>query len=311
VNRRSPALPRTDVERNRRRLIVAARHAFAADPGASLNAVAKQAQVGVGTLYRHFPSRAALLAEVYRHELTRLCRRGQETVQAAVGSAVQGAAEQAAAGASVGSVVQGVAEQAAVGSVVQAAAEQAAVGSVVQGVAEPAAAEQAAVGSVVQGVAEPAAAEQAAVGSVVQGVAEPAAAEQAAVGSVVQRAAEQAAVEQAAGKAVQAAAGADGLVSWLNAFGLLAARHKGLAGEILAAADASATSTRPVTGPADTGLWAVRQELLDITDRLLRRARDSGTARPGSTALDLLTLTAAVAETSPRLLTIIHDGWRA
>ena len=42
-------------------------------PEASLDAIAKDAGVGIGTLYRHFPTREALIEEAYRNELARLC----------------------------------------------------------------------------------------------------------------------------------------------------------------------------------------------------------------------------------------------
>jgi AcrR family transcriptional regulator len=65
--------PRADAERNRRRLLDAAREAFAAaGPDASLEEIARRAGVGIGTLYRHFPTRDALLADVYRHVLQQL-----------------------------------------------------------------------------------------------------------------------------------------------------------------------------------------------------------------------------------------------
>jgi AcrR family transcriptional regulator len=49
-----------------------ARDALAADPDASLNSIAKAAGVGAGTLYRHFPSREALVLAVYRKEIASL-----------------------------------------------------------------------------------------------------------------------------------------------------------------------------------------------------------------------------------------------
>ena len=49
-----------------------AREAFAADPATSRNSVARLARVGPGTLYRHFPSREALLVAVYRQEIDEL-----------------------------------------------------------------------------------------------------------------------------------------------------------------------------------------------------------------------------------------------
>jgi AcrR family transcriptional regulator len=65
--------PRTDAVRNRDRLLEAARTVFSAGgPEASLEAVAKTAGVGIGTLYRHFPTRAALFEAVYRREVQQL-----------------------------------------------------------------------------------------------------------------------------------------------------------------------------------------------------------------------------------------------
>lgn len=65
--------PRADSLRNRDLLLVAARDVFTAGgPGASLEAVAKRAGVGIGTLYRHFPTREALFQAVYRREVDQL-----------------------------------------------------------------------------------------------------------------------------------------------------------------------------------------------------------------------------------------------
>ncbi|MBO9708163.1 MAG: TetR/AcrR family transcriptional regulator [Caulobacter sp.] len=63
---------RADARANRDRILEAAREAFAASLDASLNSIAKAAGVGAGTLYRHFPSREALLAGVYRKEIDAL-----------------------------------------------------------------------------------------------------------------------------------------------------------------------------------------------------------------------------------------------
>lgn len=61
---------RADAKRNRERLLAAAADAFAAADGAvTLEAIARAAGVGIGTLYRHFPSREALIEAVYRAEL--------------------------------------------------------------------------------------------------------------------------------------------------------------------------------------------------------------------------------------------------
>ena len=63
---------RKDARTNRERILTAARSAFTASSNASLSAIARQAGVGIGTLYRHFPSREALIVELYRHEIQHL-----------------------------------------------------------------------------------------------------------------------------------------------------------------------------------------------------------------------------------------------
>ena len=63
---------RADARANRDRILDVARDALAADPGASLNSIAKAAGVGAGTLYRHFPTREALVLGVYRKEIEAL-----------------------------------------------------------------------------------------------------------------------------------------------------------------------------------------------------------------------------------------------
>lgn len=65
--------PRADSLRNRERLLEAATQIFSqGGPQASLEAVARLAGVGIGTLYRHFPTREALFEAVYRHEVDHL-----------------------------------------------------------------------------------------------------------------------------------------------------------------------------------------------------------------------------------------------
>ena len=59
--------PRVDGERNRQRLLDVAREAFAENGiSASLENIARKAGVGIGTLYRHFPTRQMLVDEIYR-----------------------------------------------------------------------------------------------------------------------------------------------------------------------------------------------------------------------------------------------------
>ena len=65
--------PRADAQRNRIRLLETAKAAFAEKgPGASLDEIARTAGVGAGTLYRHFPTRDALIEAVYRNETEQL-----------------------------------------------------------------------------------------------------------------------------------------------------------------------------------------------------------------------------------------------
>jgi AcrR family transcriptional regulator len=64
---------RADAQRNRDRLLEVAAHAFAAGEDPTLEAIAREAGVGIGTLYRHFPTREALVEAAYRNELARLC----------------------------------------------------------------------------------------------------------------------------------------------------------------------------------------------------------------------------------------------
>jgi AcrR family transcriptional regulator len=65
--------PRVDALRNRERVLEAAKAVFSVGgPEASLEAVARQAGVGIGTLYRHFPTREALFEAVYRREVDQL-----------------------------------------------------------------------------------------------------------------------------------------------------------------------------------------------------------------------------------------------
>src|SRR5450631_1148221 len=65
--------PRVDAVRNRERVLEAAKAVFSAGgPEASLEAVARRAGVGIGTLYRHFPTRESLFEAVYRREVEQL-----------------------------------------------------------------------------------------------------------------------------------------------------------------------------------------------------------------------------------------------
>jgi AcrR family transcriptional regulator len=70
---------RADARRNYDKVLVAARDAFG-EGGAStsLEEIARRAGVGIGTLYRHFPNRQALLEAVYAHEVEELCQTAAE-----------------------------------------------------------------------------------------------------------------------------------------------------------------------------------------------------------------------------------------
>src|ERR1700732_171480 len=71
--------PRADAIRNRERVLEAAKAVFSAGgPDASLEAVARRAGVGIGTLYRHFPTREALFEAVYRREVEQLGELAEE-----------------------------------------------------------------------------------------------------------------------------------------------------------------------------------------------------------------------------------------
>lgn len=71
--------PRTDAQRNRERILEAAKEAFTRfGAEASLDDIAKNAGVGAGTLYRHFPTRDVLIEAVYRTEVEKLAAAGRK-----------------------------------------------------------------------------------------------------------------------------------------------------------------------------------------------------------------------------------------
>jgi AcrR family transcriptional regulator len=73
VTDQSARKPRVDAERNRERLLSTAKATFAQrGTGASLEEIARETGVGIGTLYRHFPTRDALVAAVYQNETEQL-----------------------------------------------------------------------------------------------------------------------------------------------------------------------------------------------------------------------------------------------
>jgi AcrR family transcriptional regulator len=70
---------RADAQRNRDKVLSAATEAFASDgQDVALETIACRAGVGIGTLYRHFPSREALVAAAYRNEVDALCSAAAE-----------------------------------------------------------------------------------------------------------------------------------------------------------------------------------------------------------------------------------------
>jgi AcrR family transcriptional regulator len=69
----APRKPRTDAQQNRERILEVAKEAFTrSGANASLDDIAKEAGVGAGTLYRHFPTRDALIEAVYRTQVEKL-----------------------------------------------------------------------------------------------------------------------------------------------------------------------------------------------------------------------------------------------
>jgi AcrR family transcriptional regulator len=73
---------RADARQNQERLLTVAAEALARDgSAASLKAIAQEAGVGIGTLYRRFPTREALVEAVYRSEVSRLCDAAPELLR--------------------------------------------------------------------------------------------------------------------------------------------------------------------------------------------------------------------------------------
>jgi AcrR family transcriptional regulator len=74
---------RADARRNRERLISAAREVFGEQGSSvSMEAIAKHAGVGIGTLYRHFPNRFDIIEAVYKDDVEELVRTAEETTVA-------------------------------------------------------------------------------------------------------------------------------------------------------------------------------------------------------------------------------------
>ncbi|WP_227321950.1 TetR/AcrR family transcriptional regulator [Acidisoma silvae] len=74
--------PRADSLRNREKLLSVAKTAFAEQgPDVSLEEIARRAEVGIGTLYRHFPNRDAIIADVYRREVGQLAEAAADLLE--------------------------------------------------------------------------------------------------------------------------------------------------------------------------------------------------------------------------------------
>jgi len=83
---------RADARRNYKRLLDEARAAFLEHgPDAPLEDIARRAEVGIGTLYRHFPTRLALQAAVYQDQVDDLCAKAYDLLKAEPGGAALGA----------------------------------------------------------------------------------------------------------------------------------------------------------------------------------------------------------------------------
>lgn len=73
---------RADAQRNREQILAAAAHAFTkCGLEATLEGIAKDAGVGIGTLYRHFPTRELLIEAAYRNELAAVCDASVELLE--------------------------------------------------------------------------------------------------------------------------------------------------------------------------------------------------------------------------------------
>ncbi|MFG2356462.1 TetR/AcrR family transcriptional regulator [Streptomyces sp. NPDC048521] len=78
----APGAPRrSDAQRNRERILEVALAELTRDADAPLSRIAKKAGVGQGTFYRNFPSREALVLEVYRHEMQQVADSADELLR--------------------------------------------------------------------------------------------------------------------------------------------------------------------------------------------------------------------------------------
>ncbi len=72
MSKQDERAPRRDARQNRERILETARELIENEPDVSLNAIAKAAGVGPGTLYRHFANRETLVLTLYQHEIDSL-----------------------------------------------------------------------------------------------------------------------------------------------------------------------------------------------------------------------------------------------
>src|SRR5947209_5087230 len=82
---------RADARRNYEKVLTAAREAFAeGGESTALEEIARRADVGIGTLYRHFPTRQALLEALYVNEVEEVCRSAEQLEDADPWEALNG-----------------------------------------------------------------------------------------------------------------------------------------------------------------------------------------------------------------------------
>jgi AcrR family transcriptional regulator len=72
---------RSDAQQNKDDILAAAVVAFTKDANASLEGIARAAGVGIGTLYRHYPTRESLVEAAYRNEIKKLCDAAPELLK--------------------------------------------------------------------------------------------------------------------------------------------------------------------------------------------------------------------------------------
>ncbi|NJQ00765.1 TetR/AcrR family transcriptional regulator [Streptomyces zingiberis] len=81
MRQRKHALLRSDAQRNRERILEVAVAELTRSANTPLSAIARKACVGQGTFYRHFPSREALVLEIYRHGMRQLAESAEDLLE--------------------------------------------------------------------------------------------------------------------------------------------------------------------------------------------------------------------------------------